>query len=166
MILSRDEVLSLISIPKYTKERGIDLSKNSNIIPLHAVNNDLLIFRLHIKTSKRVHIKLTCHHEHEYIGLIRVDFHGAHKNPETTTADTPEFLHKYIGKRFSVEEHHIHIYVDGFGLDWALPLIDHDFSIKSIKNQVDMVNSILEFSRLINIKTSLIIAQSPLIEIA
>ncbi len=171
MILSRDEVLSLISIPKHTKERGIDLSRNKNSLSMHAEDNDSLTFRLHVNTSEKVQLKLSCHHdrlschhEHEDIGLIRVDFYGAHKNPETITTDTPDFLHKYVGKRFSAkEEHHVHVYVNGFGLDWAIPVTEHEFRIKNIKNQADMANSVLEFSRLINLRTSLLIAQSPLI---
>lgn len=164
MILSREDVLALISIPKHTKERGIDLSKDNNLVSLHAEHDDLLTFRLHVTTSKRVNLKLTCHHDHEHIGLIRIDFHGAHKNPETITTDVPNFLHKYTGKRFSVEEHHIHIYVNDFDLKWAVPVSDHEFRIKNIKNQTDIADSVREFSKLINLKTPLMFAQSPLLE--
>ncbi|MCW5199372.1 hypothetical protein VU05_01360 [Desulfobulbus sp. F1] len=162
MILSREDVLALISIPKYSNERGIDLSKDNNTITMHAESDASLSFRLHVKTSKRINVKLTCHHDHEYIGLIRIDFYSGHKNPETITTDVPDILHKYIGKRFSAEEHHVHIYVNGFDLDWALPITDHEFRVKNIKNQSDIVDSVQEFSRLINLKTPLMIAQSPL----
>ena len=130
---------------------------------MHAEDNDLK-FCLHVTTSKRIEFKLSCHHDHEDTGLIRIDFHGSgHKNPETITTDIPDYLHKYVGKRFSKEEHHIHIYVNGFGLDWAIPVTEHEFRIKNIKNKTDMANSVLEFSRLINLRTPLLIAQSPLI---
>jgi hypothetical protein len=162
MILSREDVLALISIPKCSNERGIDLSKDNNTITMHAESDASLSFRLHVKTSKRINVKLSCHHEHEYIGLIRIDFYGpGHKNPETITREVPISLHKYVGKRFSKEEHHVHIYVNGFGLDWALPVADHEFPIKNIGNKSDIANSIQEFSKFINLKTALFVAQCP-----
>lgn len=159
-MISRDEALSLISTPKHSTTRHIDLSNQKTLLVLHAEDDESLKFHLHITRSKKIEIKLTCHHAHEHIGLIRVDFYGGHKNPESITEDVPDFLHKYIGKRFTLQDHHIHVYVTGFGLDWAVPICEHNFNTKDILNQGNMVSAIEYFTDSINLKTKLMYKMS------
>lgn len=88
------------------------------------------------------------------IGLIRIDYNGQHINPEGISATLPDKFHKYAGKFFKYDEPHIHYYVDGYkGLAWALPLDSESFEIKRLNSQNDIVDSILNFNKLINLET-------------
>ncbi|MDR3367023.1 MAG: hypothetical protein LBO71_08685 [Prevotellaceae bacterium] len=69
----------------------------------------------------------------------------------------PEHFRKYVGKEFSVKEHHIHYYVQGYKpLAWAIPLVDDDFAIKTIEainfNQT-FADIIKLFAKVVNIET-------------
>ena len=96
----------------------------------------------------------------ENIGLIRIDYNAAHKNPERITEDVPEYLHRFAGVRFPNNESHIHIYVQNFNLDWAMPLKEHSFEVKIIESISDIEKAIRCFQREINLKTSLMIQMS------
>ncbi len=106
---------------------------------------------------------MTLHHQEDQsnIGLLRVDYNGKHKNPETVTDKVPEFLHPYAGKWFDYHEHHIHYYVEGYpALAWAAPLKDVDFGQKSIHNPHDIVNAFYYFAEEINLVTRVTIHES------
>jgi len=98
---------------------------------------------------------LTCHHDFESVGLLRLDFYGRHRNPEGINERVPAFLHKYAGKDFGYNDHHIHVYVEGSDLEWAIPIVDHDFPIKQIAGIGDIVNAIMNFQIEINLETKL-----------
>jgi hypothetical protein len=89
------------------------------------------------------------------IGLLRVDFNGRHRNPETITDKLPEVFKPYAGQW--IEESHIHYFVEGYKpLAWALPLTaDETFAIKTF-NDISTIGEVLnEFGRKINLKTEL-----------
>lgn len=116
------------------------------------------LFLYDITQSKKNHFKLTLYlmENETKIGLIRVDYNGQHKNPETITDTVPQMFHSYAGKFFDYHEHHIHYYVEGYKttLDWAIPLTDDDFPIKSIASNNDVLDAFFSFNRIINLITN------------
>lgn len=94
-------------------------------------------------------------------GLLRIDFNGQHKNPETITDKVPESLHAYAGMFFDYNQPHIHYYVEGYKttLDWAMPLSDNDFPVKQITNSNDIIEAFFKFNQRINLKTNFVINQ-------
>ncbi len=89
------------------------------------------------------------------IGLLRIDFNGKHKNPETITDKVPECLHTYAGVFLDYNQPHIHYYVEGYKttLDWAMPLCDSDFPVKQIANSNDIIEAFCTFNQRIHLKT-------------
>ena len=47
-----------------------------------------------------------------------------HRNPKTITSEVPKILHNYAGFTIPARESHVHIYVEGEDLNWAIPLKD------------------------------------------
>ncbi|MBM4177122.1 MAG: hypothetical protein FJ213_13270 [Ignavibacteria bacterium] len=114
------------------------------------------IFLLDVKQSAKFSLKFDLHHQEDQtnIGLLRVNYFGQHRNPEVVTEKVPIVLHKYAGKWFDFNEHHIHFYVEGYReLDWALPLLDDPFPVKEIKNNTDISDAFLHFCSRINLVT-------------
>ena len=122
---------------------------------LYSENDDKLTFKLQINKSNKILFKLTNHHHFNTISLLRIDFKGRHKNPETTTELVPEFVGKFIGKVFGTNEPHIHIYIEGYDLKWAMPLEEYGFPIKEISSLDDIVSVIKSFQKEINLKSNL-----------
>jgi len=94
--------------------------------------------------------------------LLRIDYGGGHKNPETVIETVPEYLIPFAGKIFTYDEPHIHLYVEGYKshMDWAMPLQQNDFPVKSITNSTDIIDAFYEFNMRIFIKTSFTIEMS------
>lgn len=154
-MFNNEEVKFLLSIPKVTKNKVIiDLTKEKLIIPLISNTPEQLFFKFHIWNSKKINLKLSLHHDTENIGLIRVDYNGSHKNPEEITEYVPENLRPYAGYKF-FNEPHIHIYVQEWDLKWALPLKQHSFAVKDIKDFSDIEKAIWCFQEEISLKTEL-----------
>lgn len=83
-------------------------------------------------------------------------------NPEFILPHLPEKFHPFAGKDFTDKEHHIHYYVDGYKpLAWAIPIINDDFKIKEISEDVDFNSTfaeiIIQFAKTINIETAITI---------
>ena len=156
-MFSNAEVRLLLSLPKIAKVNVIDLSKQKTIIQLTSESEEELLFRLHIWNSKKIKLKLTCHHDAENIGLLRLDYHGGHKNPDKISEFVPEQLHPYIGFRFPRNMPHIHLYVQDYDLNWAMPLVEHEFPVKDVKSYRDIEKAIRCFQKEISLKTRLII---------
>lgn len=114
-------------------------------------------FLYEINQSKKNQYKLTLYtmDADTRIGLLRVDYKGQHENPQSLNEYVPEILHPFVGKFFQYDEHHIHIYVEGYKttLDWALPLTKYDFPIKEITNNNDVIEAFQCFNQAINLQT-------------
>lgn len=168
-MLTRDEVLNLIKLPKVA-EQGNELFFNQNIVEniyeLKAVNDENLKFKVDLTQHKKVSLKLSCHHrDGSNLGLIRVDYNGPrHKNPQTITSNVPRVLHNYAGFEIKPRVSHIHIYVEGENLDWAMPLKDfsnltdeerNGISVEQIdiNNHSEKVNAVYSFAKAINIQS-------------
>lgn len=170
-MLSRDEVLNLITTTKQP-EKGIDLIFHQNVESksyiLKSKLDDSLKFRLDLSQHKKVSLKLSCHHrDGSNIGLIRIDYNGPrHRNPKIISTEVPTFLHRYSGIEIPPRESHIHIYVEGEGLDLAMPLFDFSnlseeerdgilVSKIDINNNNDKVDAFRSFADIINIEAKI-----------
>lgn len=170
-MLTREEVLELIGIPKIP-EKGSELIFQQNIVEniytLKSTNDDSIKFKVDLTQHKHIALKLSCHHrDSSNIGLIRVDYNGPrHQNPETITTDVPQILHKYAGYEVPPRESHIHIYVEGRQLDWAMPVKDFSKLTEEERDgisvpQIDInshsekVNAVRSFANLINVQAQI-----------
>lgn len=116
---------------------------------------------LDITQSKKKAIKFTLHYQEDGAdyGLLRVDYSGRHKNPETANEHVPESFKPYTGLWLDDYPGHIHYVVDGYApLKWAIPLEIDDFPVKQINTFADITNSFSSFCKRINIQTDLIIS--------
>ena len=109
-------------------------------------------FRLVVNREKA--LKLALHHE-THSGdakLLRVEYGGkAHRNPPNVEIP-PRFRgHSVIARG----EPHIHRYVEGFALRWALPLSADDFPVKSISGEDDILKAVRAFGDAIAMKTEI-----------
>lgn len=155
-MLSRQDVTDLLAEPKISETQIINLANNKTILDLYSENDDKLKFKLHITQSDRIRFKLTNHHNFNISGLLRLDYKGRHQNPETITENVPEILHKYAGKIFDRNEPHMHIYVEGFDIKWAIPLDEYGFPVKEITSVNDIPDAIRSFQKEINLKSNLL----------
>ena len=63
---------------------------------------------------------------------------------------------KYLNKFFTPEEHHLHIYFEGYKpLAWAIPLKDINFPILNLENKMDVSDLLHIFAEKINVKTQI-----------
>lgn len=165
MMFTSEEAAALIKLTKKVETNGKlnDSLTFDQPIPfnkrytLGTEENKDLIFLYEINQSKKHLLKLTLYlmDDDTKIGLLRIDFSGQHKNPETVKDNVPPHFHPYAGKFFNYNEHHIHYYVEGYKtpLDWALPLTADDFPIKKIKNNNDILKAFYSFNKIINLIT-------------
>lgn len=100
-----------------------------------------------------------------HVGIFRVDYVSSdsiHHNPAIATEDVPDYLKPFVGK--DIVGPHAHFNVAGYRtLQWAVPLINTDFEIKSIvdaKNMINVASAILAFAKYINVKTPITAQQS------
>lgn len=159
----------LLQLPKKVEENGRLVDKINFTQPfpftlrytLISPDDADYIFLYDINQSTKNRFKLTLYlmDDESRIGLLRVDFNGQHKNPETITENVPEIFHPFAGKFFDYHEHHIHYYVEGYKttLDWALPLTNDPFPVKSITKPDDIRDAFLQFNALIKLQTLFII---------
>lgn len=160
-MFSNELAYKLINLPKMIVggETTINISNEKNRITLINHDEPEYEFILEISSHRKITFKISLHHQENNTkeGLIRVDFKGGHKNPETITEFVPENVKKYLGYFFQ-NEPHIHIYVEGYkNLAWAIPLKDYNFPVLDIKNTDDFIVAINAFTKEINIVTPFLI---------
>lgn len=110
-------------------------------------------FLFEITSHKKITFKISLHHQENNSkeGLLRVDYKGGHKNPESVTSFVPDFVKPFVGY-FFINEPHIHIYVEGFkDLAWAVPLTTYNFPVLDVSDTTDFSNAISAFAKEINI---------------
>ena len=107
--------------------------------------------------------KISMHHQENkhYTPIVRIDYNGRHRNPPYKD-DVPMYF-----KEFSdmwINESHIHIYVEGHGSNWAIPLSKSDFLIKSIDNtniNSNFATAVQAFNEYINLKDEIELIRDP-----
>lgn len=164
-MLTNEESEYLLQLEKtlLNPNQVIDLSEKRHTVELISHQDTDYRFRIDILTNKKVLLKTSIHHmeSNSFIGLLRIDFKGGHKNPDLISDTVPDKLKPFAGKWFEPDEPHMHIYVENYRpLVWAIPLKETNFPIKEIKEQADVSDLILNFGKRINIKSKIIIQQA------
>ena len=160
-MFSNELASKLIKLPKNILggETTINISDEKSRFSLTNQDEPDYEFLFEITSHQKITFKISFHNQENNTkeGLIRVDYKGGHKNPETITDFVPEIVKPYVGHFFQ-NEPHIHIYVEGFkDLAWAIPLSDYNFPILDINNADDFIKAINAFTKEINIVTPIII---------
>lgn len=126
-------------------------------LPMRSLDGNNL-FLMQISQSPYKQIKIDFHFQEncQYIGLLRVDYHSIHKNPETMNEHVPPIAQKYCGHL--IDDSHIHFYVEGYRrLDWAIPLTVSRFPIKDIRMEDpdSLLSALRAFSAHIGLTTKI-----------
>lgn len=160
-MFSNELVKKLISLPKEIVGGTTTINLTDEKIRLSLNNEDEpeYDFLFEISSNKKITFKISLHNQEDNAkeGLIRIDYKGGHKNPESMNTFLPDFVKPYIGY-FFVNEPHVHIYVEGYkNLAWAVPLTEYNFPILDINNTDDFSKAISAFAKEINIVTPFVI---------
>jgi len=164
-MLTNEEAEYLLGLDKSLSDPNqvIDLSKKKNRLELISHEDSEHQFWLEITSNQKIILKTSIHHleSNSFIGLLRIDFRGSHRNPSTIKSTLPDFLHQYANKWFEPTVAHMHIFVEGYKpLAWALPLKDTDFQTKDISDPSDLTELIVNFARRINLNSQINIQQA------
>ncbi|HCA06928.1 hypothetical protein [Chryseobacterium sp.] len=150
----------LISLPKTLKDSKtvVDLSKKRNRLEFFSTDDEDQKFLVELTSNEKILLKTSIHHQENntFVGLLRIDFKGSHMNPDHELNTLPNYLKPYIGKHFSPDEPHVHLYIEGYRpLAWAIPLDNYDFKIKSLNDKQDISDLLLKFGEKINVVSPL-----------
>lgn len=163
--LTNQEAEYLIKLEKVLSDPNqiIDLGNKKNRLDLISYQDSERNFWVELTSNQKIILKTSIHHleSNTFVGLLRIDYKGTHQNPEGIKDTLPEYLKPYAGKWFSLDEHHMHVFVEGYKpLAWAIPLADIDFPVKEINDSSDLSDLITNFARLINLKTLINVQQA------
>lgn len=117
-------------------------------------------FILSIIPSSKIGVKISLHFmTGDKQGLARLDYYGSHRNPPKWEEGVPEKFKQYADKLFE-NESHLHEYVEGYDLEWALPIEDTPIEPKQIEDS-DILKgrqeAIDSFCQYMNIKGKIIL---------
>ncbi len=152
-----------LSLPKHIVENDVELPKKQFDQPtiwdmrfflIGKDNGDAYEFLWEIWQSPKNTLKMSLHYQDEEtkLGVFRVDFNSGHNNPAELTANVPSKFHPFVGKHFTINEHHVHYHVEGYeSLAWALPIKNDNFPHKNLTEQ-NIVEIVEEFAKTINFK--------------
>ncbi|MFI4910976.1 MAG: DUF6978 family protein [Sedimentisphaeraceae bacterium JB056] len=157
---------NLINLDKHVIEKGKII--DTKIIKLESpirLRLDLVssddseqVFIVDIKESEKKALKISLHHLDDITkhGLLRIDYHQRHKNPEVVLESVPEKFKPYAGIYLDKKPGHIHYVVDGYKqLVWAIPLDKDNFRIKDISRQHGIIPVLKSFFDIINVRTNI-----------
>ena len=156
-MFSNEEAKYLLKLPKYIigDVAQINLSNSKTRVLLYNETEPDYKFLIELNINKKISFKISLHHQehNSTTGLLRIDYKDYHTNPEEITNLLPDIFKQYVGAKFNADQPHIHLYVAGYKpLAWALPLSLHSFSVKDIKSKKDLMASIDEFAKEINVQ--------------
>lgn len=155
-MLTNDEAKYLINLQKslVDPEQIVDLKKRKNRLDLISYEDSAYQFWIEITTNQKILLKTSIHHleSNSFIGLLRIDFKGGHKNPPDIQETLPEYLHPYADMWLEPYQPHLHVYVEGYKpLAWAIPLNDTKFPTKTISHLSDISDLIINFALKVNV---------------
>jgi len=155
-MITNQQAEFLLSVPKFIIENDTKLARkqfdqpflwNERFYLIGEHEGEIFEFLWSIWQSPKNTIKICLHNQDDEtkMGLFRVDFNSGHNNPAELTELVPAKFHPFVGKHFSITEHH-----------WALPIANDDFPHKDLSEQ-NIVDIIEEFGKTINLQTKLLI---------
>ena len=149
------------------KQKQIDCSAGLHTNLMLQSKDEEFLFVWTINRSAKELIKLSLHvlEKDSHVGIFRVDYvsnDSIHHNPAVATEDVPDYLKSFAGK--DIVGPHAHFNVAGYKtLQWAVPLINTDFEIKSIvddNKSINVASAILAFAKYINVQTPITAQQN------
>lgn len=153
-MLTNEETVYLLGLKKtLVNDNEIIIGSRKTRLDLVAFEDSNIKFWVELTRNEKILLKTSIHHleTKHYIGLLRIDYKGSHKNPEIVTDKVPEIVLPYKGAY--ITEPHIHVYVEGYKpLVWAIPLKDYDFEIKILDNLHDVNQLLIKFAEKINLE--------------
>jgi len=160
-MFSNELATKLINLPKQIEggTMSFDLNNEKTRLILTNPGEPEYSFLFEVSSHKKITFKISLHNQEDNTkeGLMRVDYKGGHKNPESINIYVPEIVKPYVGYFFQ-NEPHIHIYVEGFkDLAWDVPLSAYNFPILDVNNTDDFGSAINAFAKEINIITPFVI---------
>lgn len=171
--ISFNEGIELVNIGKKIARNG-QLLDSESIYPnsvfsyrslLKSTSKPELTFLLDAKQGLKNLKVLSLHiqHHESFVGLLRIDFFGQHRNPEKANENVPQFIKQFEGHWFDYHNHHIHFHVPGYNsLAWAIPLENDDFPIKQMDfNSDSILDAFIEFIKRINLETQINMTRTP-----
>jgi len=163
--MTNEEARYLINLEKvlFDPNQVVDFKNKKNRLDLISHEDSDYNFWLEITSNRKIILKTSIHHleSNSFIGLLRIDYKGGHKNPDDVINTVPEDLIPYSGKWFTPEEPHMHMFVEGYKpLAWAIPLEDTKFPVKQLTDPSDLNDLIFSFAELINLKSIVNIQQA------
>ena len=164
-MISQQIVNNMLAVDKkvYEEDRYLDdyEVKYGNLlkirIPMASLPDTEYEFFLEVTQSSKKRLKITLHFQNinASLPLLRIDYGGTHKNPEEANKNVPDCFRAFTAEDFMEDDPHIHYYVEGQGLNWAIPLREDDFPIKTINNDNDKIAAIKAVCNEINLLTIL-----------
>lgn len=164
-MITQAQAQYLLELPKEIIKGGNSLNLLNERIRLTLVSpdDDEWEFLINISNNTKKVFKISFHHQENntYEGLLRIDYNGGHRNPETINAFVPDILKPYVSYWFE-NEAHIHFFVEGYkDLAWAMPLKDYgDFIVPNIESAEDYSKAVVEFGKHTNIITKFVVQQA------
>lgn len=164
MELDAQQIAYLINLPKNIVESSTLLEQKSILLrspfqeryPLLSQEDQDSSFFVEVYQSSKNLLKVTFHFQEDNAsyGLLRVDYGGRHKNPETANEHVPEVFLPYCGQLLDVP--HIHYAVPSYGpLKWAVPLEKDGFAVESISSSSEISDALSAFFIRINVQTQI-----------
>lgn len=170
MKITNEQAKYLLKLPKKVLEGDTLLDKLTidqkfpfnTRFELLSEKDDEFTFLWEIRQSKKNSVRVSLHQQENdsKTGLLRIDYNSGHKNPENISEFVPEEFHRYAGKYFSNNEHHIHYHIQGYkSLAWAIPLTIDEFEIKELNDgagfNTTFADIIKLFAKTVNIETAI-----------
>lgn len=95
-MLTNEEAQQLLRLEKVLADPVslIDLRNKKNRLELISHENTARKFLLEVTSNTKILLKTSIHHleTDTYVGLLRIDFRGRHKNPEEILTTLPPYL--------------------------------------------------------------------------
>ena len=132
-------------------------------IDLVAEDDSAYVFQWVIRQSPKDSLKMSLHlmDGDSKDGVFRVDYNASHLNPKERRPELPEVFFPYIGKRFAMDEHHVHYQVEGYrSLAWALPIAGTGIDKRELRTNHlsdDITGAIESFANVAHIEVKFII---------
>ena len=152
-MLTNDKASYFLKLKKkLEREDKVVIESKKTRLELIAPDDKSVKFCVEITRNDKIFLKTSIHHmeTNHFIGLLRIDYKGSHKNPYAITDKVPAEMIPYAGEY--ITEPHVHIYVEGYKpLAWALPLEKYDFDLKTLENSHDVNLLLSKFAGKINL---------------
>src|SRR5690606_304584 len=112
-MFSNELARKLMNLPKEIEGGPKTINLDDSKTRIFLINRDEpeYNFLWEVTANKKISFKVSLHAQEDNTkeGLLRIDYKGGHKNPESVKNAIPDLLTPYIGHWF-INEPHVHVY--------------------------------------------------------